>query len=201
MVEIVEGSLSFQFGVGLNAIKFDKTDWHLHQMRSSLKAMDILANNANPDLTGDRPIRHWWIEIKNCLGDEAANQTRMAPTDLPEVKSTSDWIKQQGWEAQVAVRPRKMYIIDELIAKLRDTLASMNLAALHADPELAPFLLASRQNLTIVLIISWELNDFKRLAKALQTKLERALQPYGLQGFVVGEHGAVPGLPCTIKRH
>lgn len=43
MDELTEGPLRFAFAPGWNAVKFDKTTWHRHQMGSRLKAMDILA--------------------------------------------------------------------------------------------------------------------------------------------------------------
>ncbi len=200
MVEISEGALQFQFGEGLSAIKFDTSSWHRQQMRSSLKAMDILAISPVPGAKAKAQHAHWWIEVKDCLGDEEASRPRMAATELDEVTSTRAWVKDQGWTEKVTVGRRKPYIIDELIAKLRDTLASVSVAAREANPDLAFFVAAPGQKLALVLVLCWRQEDFKRLARLLQTKLERALAPYGMQGFIVDEHEPVPGLPWVIKR-
>jgi hypothetical protein len=203
MPEIVEGTLRLGFGQDVKVIKFDATQWHKKHMRSSLKAMDILATRPGTVAAAAAQCAHWWIEIKDCLGDEAANQTRMAPTELPEVKTTREWVKEKEWVAMVAVQNRKPFIVDELMMKLRDTLASMSIAAHKLEPELADFVILPRQKLTLVLLLCWEpsdVNEFKRLALRLKAKLDTALAPYGFEGVIVNEHGTVPGLGWTVTR-
>ncbi len=213
MPEIVESTLRLGFGQDVKVIKFDATQWHTKHMRSSLKAMDILATRpgtvaadaaaADAAAADAAQCAHWWIEVKDCLGDEAANQTRMAPAELPEVESTREWLAQQGWYSMVAVQRRKPYIVDELVMKLRDTLASMSIAAQQLEPELADFVVLPRQKLTLVLLLCWEssgVNEFKRLALRLKAKLDTALAPYGFEGVIVNEHGTVPGLGWTVTR-
>ena len=193
MVDITEQSLTFHFATGWEAIKFDDTSWHRVQMKSRLKAMDILASNNQ---------HHWWIEIKDCHGFETKNRPRLVPREPSEVVETRIWVDTKGWKLIVSATRRKAFIIDEVLEKLRDTLVSLTIASRVNHPDLAPFSISASQpeKLIIVLLLTWDITDFKRLAKLLQQKLTTALQPYGLQGLVVNELMPVPGLDCTISR-
>ena len=191
--EITEGKLKLQFADGWNAIKFDGTDWHRHHMKSQLKAVDVLAVHQD---------KHWWIEIKNCEGFESANVPRLSPIDSKEVLQVKQFVKKQGLKHQVTVSRKKLFIVDEIIKKMRDTLLSLTFAKRLAEPELLAFSewCGSERPLIIVLLLRWEIVDFKRFARLLQHKLNVALQPYGLEGFVINENARITGLDCTISR-
>ena len=193
MVDIVEDGLKFSFGPGWQAIKYDDTDWYVNHMKRSIKAMDILACKQN---------KHWWIEIKDCDGFEVANTPRISPDDHPGVELTRAWIKTQTFVDSVKAQRKKMFIIDEVMQKFRDTLASAVIAQRLHNVELLPFVAPSHKNepLVIVLVLTWGLPDYARLAARLQQKLNTALVPYGLTGFVVNETCQVAGLDPVITR-
>lgn len=192
MNDIDEGRLRFKFADGWAAIKFDDTDWHKVAMKSRLKAMDILA-------TSDQ--KHWWIEIKDCQTFEPENRPRLAAVESVEVETARIWIKANEWEKIVKVERKKLFIIDEVVAKLQDTVFSLVIASRTSCPELAPFLsaVAGKENLTVVLLLTWDITDFKRFAKLLHQKLSMALTPYGLQGLIVNEITSIPGLDYKIS--
>lgn len=195
MPEVREGRLTFHFPEGWQSIKYDDSNWHRQRMKSRLKAMDILAHQGGPT--------HWWIEVKDCEGYEPENHPRLSGTDPAEVSQVREWVKQQGLESAVQMARRKPFIIDEIEEKLRDTLAAITVAQREADTELAEFIVVQTPSpvLRVVLLLTWDQRDFKRLAIRLKTKLERALSPYGIQGFVVNEYNtADAGLHCEVTR-
>jgi len=193
MVEITEGRLKFTFGGGWDAVKYNESRWHTGQMKSQLKAMDILATKDD---------RHWWIEIKDCEGYEEENRPRLSPAEPDEVGKTRIWIKDQGWAQLIKVDRKKPFIVDEVVAKFRDTLVALACAQRRAEPELVKHeIVAVGQSLTVVLILTWDSREFKRLAQRLQDKLRNALIPYAVDAYVVNEPiPAAVGLRCTIER-
>ncbi|MEA5673162.1 hypothetical protein VA602_17665 [Pseudomonas sp. MH2] len=196
MVDIVEGGLTFSFGAGWQAIKYDETAWYANQLRSGgsgLKAMDILACKQNS---------HWWIEIKDCDGHETASTPRISPADPVGVDQTRAWINTQTFAGSVKAQRKKLFIIDEVMQKFRDTLTSAVVAQRLRSAELLPFIGPSHSNesLVIVLVLTWGLPDYARLASRLQQKLNTALVPYGMTGFVVNQNCQVPGLDPAITR-
>jgi len=193
MITIPEGRLRFQFPDEWDAIKFDDTQWHKQKMKNKLHAMDILAIHQQ---------QHWWIEIKDCESFETENRPRMSTTDPTEVLDTRNWVDTKGWKKKVNVTRRKQYIVDEILEKLRDTLFSLSIANRENDVEVSSFskFVNPSLKITIVLVLTWNIIDFKRLAKLLHQKLSTALLPYGLQGFVVNELTPVPDLNCTITK-
>lgn len=193
MLDITENRLNFQFAEDWNAIKFDDTAWHQVQMKSRLKAMDILACHNQ---------QHWWIEIKDCQGFETENRPRLSQNESAEVKEARDWVDAKGWKPIVSVSRKKAFIVDEILEKMRATLVSLTIASRVNHPDLSAFSVSASQpeKLTIVLLLTWDIKDFKRMARLLQQKLTTALQPYGLQGLVVNELMPVPNLDCTISR-
>jgi len=193
MVDIVEGRLTFSFGADWQVIKYDESAWYINQIKTTLKAMDILARKQND---------HWWIEIKDCVGHEVANRPRLSPTDPQEVDQARAWIKAQAFDDTVKAQRKKQFIIDEVMQKLRDTLTSAVVAQRLKNAELLPFTPPSHTNasLVVVLILTWDLADYARLARLLQQKLNTALVPYGVNGFVVNETCQVPGFDPTITR-
>lgn len=162
-------------------------------MKSQLKAMDIVATHRQ---------QHWWIEIKDCQTFELENRPRLSPIESSEVDDTRAWVIARGWKPIVSVARRKLYIVDEILAKLRDTLFSLSIARRANQTDLAPYsnFASSPSPPIIVLVLTWDIKDFKRFAKLLHQKLSTALLPYGMQGFIVNELTPVPGLDYTILR-
>ncbi len=197
MVEITEGKdtreLKFSFPDGWDAIKYDESGWHRNQMKSQLKAMDILATD------GDR---HWWIEIKDCEGHEPDNRPRLSPNDCDEVKQTRQWVKNQGWDQRVKADRKKPFIVDEMVEKFRHTLVALACAERNEWVDLAQYwVICSRKPLSIVLLLTWDSKDFKRLAMRLQDKLKRALSCYAVDAYVInGTTSATMGLEMTVER-
>lgn len=193
MPRLTEGSLQCEFEAGCEAIKFDETDWH-RQKFGHCKAMDILAT---------RQGQHWWIEIKDCQGHELASRPRLSPSEPEEVAATRQWLASQEFERTVRADRRKPFIIDEVIEKMRDTLVALNFAQRQQDPALLLHATwcGSSQPLTVVLLLTWDIPDFRRFARLLQQKLTTALLPYSLTGFVVNEHALQDtGVPCAVSR-
>ncbi|MEQ6918733.1 hypothetical protein [Halomonas aquatica] len=195
MPEVQEGRLTFQFPEGWQLLKYDDSTWHRQRMKSRLKGVDILAHDGGPT--------HWWIEVKDCEGYEPENRPRLSGTEPVEVDQAREWVDQQGLKPTVQVTRRKPFIVDEVEEKLRDTLAAISVAQRKADLELEDFYVVRAQSpaLTVVLLLTWNHRDFKRLASRLQTRLERALAPYGIRSFVVNEQNPVDaGLYCQVIR-
>ena len=196
MPEVTEGRLTFYFPEGWRLAKYDDSSWHRQRMKSRLKGVDILAHDGGPI--------HWWVEVKDCEGYEPENRPRLSGKDPTEVIQARQWVEQQGLKPTVQVARRKLFIVDEIQEKLRDTLAAIAVAEREAAPELAGFspLHSPFPQLRIVLLLTWNQRDFKRLATRLQSKMETALAPYGAQGFVVNEKnpGDV-GLHCKVTRN
>ncbi|GFM87447.1 hypothetical protein PSCICO_28460 [Pseudomonas cichorii] len=193
MVDVVEGMLTFSFDDEWQVIKFDESQWYCDRMKRQLKGMDILAI---------KDERHWWIEIKDCLGYEPANIPRMSGADPSGVTSTKEWLAGQSFAGDVKVQRQKLFIIDEVMQKFRDTLASVVIAQREGDQELRAYVAPIKGNppLVVVLLLTWEPREYGRLAARLKLKLDMALKPYGLTGFVVNETCRVPGLDPAITR-
>nr|WP_300311452.1 hypothetical protein [Halomonas sp.] len=195
MPEVQEGRLTFRFPEDWQLAKYDDSNWHRQQMKSRPKGVDILAHDGGPT--------HWWIEVKDCEGYEPENRPRFSGTEPAEVTQAREWVDQQGLKPSVQVARRKPFIVDEVEEKLRDTLAAITIAQRKAAPELADFYVVQAQSpaLRVVLLLTWNHRDFKRLASRLQTRLERALAPYGIRGFVVNEQNpGDAGLHCQVTR-
>lgn len=193
MVELVEGRLTLSFADEWQAIDFDHSLWHTKQMKSTLKAMDILAVNNQ---------QHWWVEIKDCIGFEAENAVRLNAGDPQEVQALREELQERALDAIVSVRRSKAFIVEEIMQKFRDTVASVVIAQRASDMEIAPYTapMQSTTALTVVLLLTWDLKDYKRLARLLQQKLNNALAPYGIAGYVINEHVALPGFNVTVTR-
>jgi len=196
MPDVTEGQLTLSFPVGWKTVKYDDTQWHKVRMKSRLKAMDVLAKVDNFD--------HWWIEIKDCEGAEYENRPRLSPADSQEIKRTREWVEQKGWKPKISIARRKAFIIDEVERKFSSTLAAITVAMREDEAELRGFEVINQQNspvIKVVLLLTWEQRDFRRLASRLQQKLNQSLNPYGVQGFVVNEQTISScGLPCQVIR-
>ncbi|MEY4980505.1 MAG: hypothetical protein RLZZ352_2775, partial [Pseudomonadota bacterium] len=193
-------------GGGLNsydpwlALKFDDTAWCRDVIKTRVKAMDVLACSG---------AAHWWIEVKDCLGFEPANQPRLSPNDPAAVAAVREWAQAQGHRDAVFVKRAKPFVVDEVAEKLEGTLVSLA-AAVRADPphadaaEVLRFALvmdASAQ-WSVVLLLTWNpaARDFGRLAMRLGDKLRQRLAAYNVQCFVLNERESAPNQPWTLTR-
>jgi hypothetical protein len=193
MPVITEDNLKFDFAVPISAVKYDDTRWK-NEHFGHYPAMDILARDHQ---------QQWWIEIKDCAGAESNNRPRLSPAEPGAVGRTRNWVDAEGLKTEVRVSRRKPFIIDELVQKLRSTLVGCTLAKVQAETEVSPFHLAENDApLIVVLYLTWEGTDFGRLARGLSTKLEKALAPYGWQGFIVNDSTQLRqvGINCTVTR-
>lgn len=204
MPKIVEGeqgngALEFDFPDSIQAIKYDDSFWKESRF-GSYPAMDILARERN---------QQWWIEIKDCEGEEPANRPRLSAADPAELLKTRDWINAQDLDAIVRAVRKKPFIINELVEKLRSTLIGCELAGIRdslgeqADELVGTHRLRDGDRpLIVVLYLTWEGNDFRRLARGLQTKLDKALRHYGWRGFIVNNSSQLiqTGLTCQVVR-
>lgn len=196
----IEGKLRFSFPDPWLALKFDDTVWYRSVMQSRIKATDVVA------CAGDT---HWWVEVKDCLGFEAANMPRLSPIDLPEVVAAREWAKAQGHRKVVSVKRAKPFIVDEVAEKLEGTLLSLAAATRRggADANAAkvlPFAQAWHlgSQWSVVLLLTWNpaAKDFGRLAMRLNDKLRQRLAAYQVACFVVNEGTPAPNQPWRLTR-
>lgn len=195
MTVLTEKTLQFTFSDDCEAIKFDDHTFYRPRFSDkNHKGMDILAIHKN---------RHWWIEIKDCEGYEDDNKSRISLSETEELITARDWLSNENSKMQnsVKVARKKPFIIDEIIEKLRDTLVCLNFAKYENESSLSLYSnwFDSKQPPIVVLFLTWNINDFKRIAKFLTQKLNTALLPYGLEGIVVNEHERT-GLNYTVSR-
>lgn len=199
MDPIIEDTLTFTFADSVQAIKYDDSDWKNNRFANH-PAMDILAREGN---------QQWWIEIKDCEGAEPDNLPRLSPGEPDALPLARLWIKESGYRSEVRAVRKKPFIIDELIAKLRSTLVGCSLAGfedtdgISPDEEVGAYRLKNGDTpLVVVLYLTWDNNEFRRLARGLQIKLDRALKPYGWKGFIVNDSTGLQqtGLRCSVAR-
>lgn len=196
----VEGKLRFSFPEPWLALKFDDTAWYRSAMQSRVKAMDVVACAGNT---------HWWIEVKDCLSFEPANQPRLSPSDPPEVTAVREWAKAQGHGDAVSVKRVKPFIVDEVAEKLQGTLLSVATAqrtgaATAPAEELLPMagVLDEGARWAVVLLLTWNpaARDFGRLAMRLRDKLRQRLAVYQVECYVVNEGEPAPHQPWQLTR-
>lgn len=199
MPNIIEGSLEFDFVPSIQAIKYDDSTWKNSRF-GIYPAMDILAREQD---------QQWWIEIKDCEGAEPNNRPRLSAAEPAELSQTRHWIEAQGFDSRVRAIRKKPYIIDEVVEKLRSTLIGCELAGVHdplgeqADEVVGAHRLADGDlPLKVVLYLTWEPREYRRIATRLQTKLNNALRHYGWQGFIVNNSTQLgqTGISCTVTR-
>lgn len=198
---IVEDKLSFDFPDPWNAVKFDDTKWYRETIKSRVKAVDIVA------FSGDR---HWWIEVKDCLGYETENYPRLIPGDQPVVETVREWAKSQGHKNHVVVKRAKPFIVDEVAEKLEGTLVSLAAARRAAHAEEVPVaqvqpaagVMAPESEWSLVLLLTWDpgARDFGRLAMRLRDKLDKRLAAFRLNCFVLNENESAPNQPWSVTR-
>ena len=192
MTQVTEGTLVLTFDPDWQVIKYDDTEWHRRRFGHH-QAMDVLANGAG---------RYWWIEIKDCEGFEEQNRPRLNPADPQVLTDTRQEFNADGRALELRVSRKKPFIIDEVIGKLRSTLVGVTAARMQNDATLQPYVSACDVGapLTVVLLLTWDIADFGRLARLLQQKLSSALEPYGVKGFVINEPQRLAGLACHQTR-
>lgn len=197
---LVEGRLKFDFPADWIALKFDDTQWYRDTMKSRMKAVDVVACAGNT---------HWWVEVKDCLGFEPANQPRLSPNDPHEVAAVREWAKAQGHRDAVLIKRAKPFIVDELAEKLEGTLLSLAAATRRGASDgsavkVLPFAQAWHQGSqwSVVLLLTWNptAKDFRRLAMRLNDKLRQRLAAYQLECFVVNEEMTTTGQPWQLTR-
>lgn len=200
MAVITEGTLQLTFNPDWHPIKFDETPWYAVSNLSAhgVKAMDITALG---------PDGHWWIEIKDCVGHEADNYPRLALAPPPEVKATQTWANDQGWKPLVEAKRAKLFVADEVLQKVVGTVATLTAAArapatdAHAAA-VRPFVTAGTagSKWSVVLLLTWDIPDYGRLAGRLKTALEQRLRAFNVSCHVVNETVTAPAQPWTAQR-
>jgi hypothetical protein len=192
--------LRFDFLPDWRAVKFDDSAWYRDDIKSHVKAMDVLASDGTA---------HWWIEVKDCEGFEKDNLPRLSPADPPEVEATRAWVANQGYTGTVAVRRSKPFVVDEVAEKLEGTLVGVTAAARSAASQVSAAALAPFAKVTygpapwsVVLLLTWrpDARDFGRLAMRLRDKLCQRLAAYKVQCFVLNETESAPEQPWTLTR-
>lgn len=204
MVEpIVEGKLRFDFPDPWEAVKFDDTRWYRETIKSRVKAVDIVA------FSGDR---HWWIEVKDCLGFETDNLPRLAAGEPDAVQTVRDWAESQGCKNLVTVKRAKPFIVDEVAEKLEGTLVGLAAARRAAQSDEVPGpvaqvqpaagVMAPEAKWSLVLLLTWdpEARDFGRLAMRLRDMLVKRLAAFRLDCFVLNENESAPNQPWSVTR-
>lgn len=195
MVEICERGLCLRFAEGWEALQYDKTDWYCRELKAGLKALDVLATNGEGE--------HWWVEIKDCEGYEDENFPRLSVEPPPEVGKTKIWLTKNGWRDSVQAVRYKPFVVDEVMSKFNDTLAAIAVAQRNNIRELQghEVVCDSAPPLSVVLLLTWGIRDFERLAKRLQHKLNQQLRGYAIQGYVVNQQNIQDaGLDCQVFR-
>lgn len=198
---ITEGRLQLTFAAGWSAVQIDKMPWYLdgNAMGSRVKAVDVTA--CGPE------GHYWWIEIKDCDGHEADNQSRLTVEPPQEVKAAQSWIQGKGWGQLVEAKRARMFLADEVFQKIVGTMTSLSAAcrapatdirAAAVQPHAAAFM--PDAHWTVTLLLTWSGNDYRRLAGRLKTALEQRLHPFNVSCFVVNETLLAPAQPWTVRR-
>ena len=191
--------LRFDFPEPWLALKFDDTAWYRDEVKSRVKAVDIVACHGNS---------HWWVEVKDCKGFEPENLPRLSPNpDSAEVVAVREWARNQGYDRAVTVKRAKLFVVDEVAEKLEGTLVSLA-AAQRTDAgnaqaaEVTPFAQVADASVqwSVVLLLTWNPRDFGRLAMRLRDKLQQRLAAYNVQCFVLNESESAPHQPWTLTR-
>lgn len=198
-VDIIEGTLKLSFPAGWHAIKLDDAPWYRQDMKSHVKAVDIVAvSGAN----------HWWIEIKDCEGYEEDNRPRLSPADPAAMTSARDLLKQHDLEKEVSIKRKKPFIVDEIFEKFTGSMMCMIAAqrAMPASPNataLKPFFAAAMNGstLNIALLLTWQQPEFNRLANLLSTKLQQRMNAFSINCFVVNDAQPLPMQPWRAVRN
>lgn len=194
----IEGKLTLSFPPGWQAIKLDDEAWYRDDLKSQVKAVDVVAAQGTS---------HWWIEVKDCAGFETDNLPRLSAAEPKAVDKVRQWVKQQGLDRDVQVKRCKPFIVDEVFEKFAGSIMCMVSAqrALQTSKNataLKPFLAAmcDDASLNVGLLLTWSGPEFKRLANRLSTKLQQRMTAFGVNCFVVDEVERLPGQPWRARR-
>lgn len=199
MLELdIEGKLKLSFPAGWQATKLDDEPWYRNEMRSQLRAVDVVAVQGTT---------HWWIEVKDCLGYETENLPRFSPAEPAAMGTARQLIAHNGLDKEVKVKRAKPFIIDELAEKIIGSMMCLTTAqraapgVVHAA-SLQPFASAAAAGTSwnIALFVTWAPTDFKRLAKLLTTKMSQRFDALGVACFALNEHELAPGQPWSVHR-
>lgn len=199
MLELdIEGKLKLSFPAGWQATKLDDEPWYRNDMKSQLRAVDVVAVQGST---------HWWIEVKDCKGYEADNLPRFSPAEPAALATARQLIAQNGLDKEVKAKRAKPFIIDELVEKIMGSMTCLATAqraahsAAHAAA-LRPFASATAAGTSwnIVLLVTWVPNDFKRLARLLTTKMSQRFAAFEVACFALNEHERAPGQPWSVHR-
>lgn len=194
--------VSLTFQPGWKAQKIDESAWYRDgdAIGSRVKAVDVTAFG---------PSGHWWIEVKNCHGHETDNFPRLNPGEPKpqELQDTEAWITAKGWERVVEAKRRKPYIVDEVVQKVAGTIATLVAAerAPATEARAAQVLPIAKAYvpgtpLHVVLLLTWSLPDFGRLAMGLKHHMEQRLSAFNVTCYVVNESVTAPTQPWTAGR-
>ncbi len=191
MAKFIENKLEFDFSPALHVIKYDESEWHRRNF-GHRPALDFLLSNGQ---------QHWWIEVKDCINFEIQNQFRLSGDAPSEVEKTSDWIAQQGWSEIVKAQRKKPWIVEEIFEKFRSTAVGIALARRVASTNFEPYLEWScAEGLTVLLLLTWDSREYKRLAERLRARLDQHFQKFNIKTMVVNEHDFSSFIPCAITR-
>jgi hypothetical protein len=178
MLKLVEGKLEFFFAPGCAVVKYDETEWHRKKF-GHFQAMDFLISTA---------AKHCWVEVKDCIHYSNENQARLSADMSREVRDTNSWVKEKGWEATVSVQRKKPWIVDEVMGKFRATTVGIALAERIQEATLKPYFQWSQSpQMQVILLLTWPISDYKRLAIRLNAKLSQSFLPFNIQTLVINE--------------
>ncbi len=198
MVDIAEGTLLLRFPAPWHAIKFDESAWYQEVVKTRVKSMDVLAVDGNV---------HWWIEIKDCFGHETVNRPRLSDQDPPEVALVSSWSSTQGYDSTVKVTRKKLFVCEEVVQKFEGCIASLAAAkragvGALAATEIQPYASFADSHAVVyaVLLLTWDIPDFGRLAMRLRDKLRQRMSAYNVTCYILNESDVAPLQPWTLSR-
>jgi hypothetical protein len=197
MVTIKENNLSFYFPNTWKIMSYDKIggfySQHIDTTSIGIKAVDIIASNGS---------EHLWIEIKDCLEYENTNFPRLSPQPIDEVRQTKNWIKDQGWQGLVAAQRKKPYIVDEFSQKVLHTFIGIVSASKVGNKSMVDFSESIEKNteITVVLFLTLDIPDYKRLAMRLQDAINKKLSKFKIRVSVCNEDTIPKNSVWSVKR-
>ena len=191
MPEVTEGQLTFHFPMEWQAISYDAPNGFYKTVVQcaplDFKAVDILARSPLDAFT--------WIEIKDCVGNEAENRPRFSGQDSRELVTSKEWIKRQGWESQVIAKRAKPYLPDEVAHKVVDTLTGLVTSIRQADTTLEDFhpsLHHQKLDIVLFLTLNDSPEDYKRLAGRLSQAIRSRLHFLNINQVIVCNEQTIP---------
>jgi hypothetical protein len=197
VLELDEGRLRFAFPADCEVVKFDDSDWYRRTQRDGIKGMDFLVTQGH---------QHWWVEVKDCQGFENENKPRLSPAEPVALEPSRKWLQTMAYDDSVQVKRKKPFILDEVAEKLHGTLLTL-MAARRAPADnsarvLHPFMAVvdGSPAWTVVLLLTWEDRDFKRLAVRLQDQFAKKLKTFRVQTYIINTLIPLPHQPWIVTR-